>query len=79
MPKKRSYPPSYPEEEPGPEVRLSSEEPATVSVEARVAEASLGDVKIKYCVFCNKKSTDFAQLGKELAGKWICPDCVLLV
>jgi hypothetical protein len=52
---------------------------ATVSVETRIAETSSAGVTTKHCVFCNAKSTDFTQPGKDLRGKWICPECVVLV
>lgn len=53
---------------------------ASVSVEAQVAQTTtLSGATVKHCVFCDVKRTDFVQPGKDLRGKWICPDCVLLV
>jgi len=51
----------------------------TVSVETRIAETSAAGVTVKHCVFCNAKSSAYEQPGKDFRGKYVCPECVLLV
>jgi hypothetical protein len=86
MPPKRMIPEPEEEQVPAPveteldETQAERVEPeateATVTVETRVAEVEAPQIKIKYCVFCDAKSTSFEQAGKDFRGKWICPPCV---
>jgi hypothetical protein len=50
--------------------------PTSIPLEQEAEPKTKPDLQ---CVFCGRWKSEFIQPGKELMGKWVCPNCVQLV